>query len=169
MNSQSCIEILDYNKSVFETLLKNISEEEYLWKPTPEKWCLLEVVCHLYDEEREDFRARIESTLENPDKEWIKIDPPAWVTDRNYMKQNYTSILAKFLEERDKSILWLEGLQNPKWDNAYIHPKVGAVPAIRLLANWVAHDYLHLRQIIRLKYEFLEAHTDEPLDYAGAW
>lgn len=27
--------------------------------PAPEKWCLLEIVFHLYDEEREEFRARV--------------------------------------------------------------------------------------------------------------
>lgn len=38
-----------------------------------------------------------------------------------------------------------------------------------LLANWLAHDHLHLRQIVRLKYERLKALGGEPLAYAGEW
>lgn len=163
------IQELKRNKTVFESLLQGIPEKEYLWKPTHEKWCLLEVVCHLYDEEREDFRARIQSTLEDASKEWPKIDPPAWVAERAYITQDYNSMLIKFLAEREASIRWLDKLKKSNWDTPYLHPKVGAVPAIRLLANWVAHDYLHLRQIIRLKYEYLDAQTEEALDYAGIW
>jgi hypothetical protein len=169
MNYYYCFQALYENKQVFKTLLWGASEAEYRWKPTTEKWSLLEVVCHLYDEEREDFRARLKSTFEDPSKEWPKIDPPAWVSERNYRGQDYEEKLLNFLKERDTSLSWLESLQSPNWDTPYVHPKVGAVPAIRLLSNWVAHDYLHLRQIIRLKYEFLEAHSNEPLDYAGAW
>ena len=39
-----------------------------------------------------------------------------------------------------------------------------------LLAAWVAHDLLHLRQLVELKYAYL-ARTMEPyaLKYAGEW
>jgi hypothetical protein len=37
------------------------------------------------------------------------------------------------------------------------------------LHNWLAHDYLHIRQINRLKFAYLKAHSDISLDYAGAW
>jgi hypothetical protein len=163
------IQELKQNKAVFKTLLMGVSEKECRWKPTPDKWCLLEIVCHLFDEEREDFRARVRSTLEDASNEWPMIDPPAWVSERNYMGQDYNEKLIAFLEERAVSLTWLDGLQSPNWNATYAHPKVGPVPAIRLLSNWVAHDYLHLRQIIRLKYEYLEAFCNEPLDYAGKW
>ena len=169
MNYQFCLRTLAQNKQAFLSLLADVSKDQFTWKPNPEKWCLLEIVCHLYDEEREDFRARIKSTLEDASKEWPKIDPPAWVHERNYVTQKYEEKLSNFLQERQASLSWLEGLYKPNWESTYMHPKVGPVTAMRLLSNWVAHDYLHLRQIIRLKYEFLEAHSNEPLDYAGKW
>ena len=57
---------LETNKDVFKNLLKNKTEAEYLWKPQPEKWCLLEIVCHLIDEEVEDFRAKLKSQMPPP-------------------------------------------------------------------------------------------------------
>jgi hypothetical protein len=154
---------------VLRALLNDLSVEEYNWRPAPEKWCALEVVCHLYDEEREDFRSRLRSTLETPELPWPKIDPQAWVTERRYMEQDFGSVLLKFLAERDLSVTWLRGLGNASWNNAYMHPKVGPVSCDLLLANWVAHDLHHIRQLINLRYGYLKTHTTMPLDYAGTW
>jgi hypothetical protein len=38
-----------------------------------------------------------------------------------------------------------------------------------LLANWLAHDYLHFRQITKLKYDYIKYRTGEDLAYAGTW
>lgn len=155
------------NKGVFQSLLEGVPREEYLWKPKLEKWCLLEIACHLYDEEREDFRARTRHTLETPDAPTPAIDPEVWVTERKYIQRNYDVIVHKFLEERESSVVWLNSLENPNWSNTYQHPHMGAMSAKLFLSNWLAHDYLHIRQIINLKYEYLKAHCREDLRYAG--
>lgn len=46
---------------------------------------------------------------------------------------------------------------------------MGPISAELIMVNWVAHDLLHIRQINRLQYGYLAAHSSEPLDYAGAW
>jgi len=98
------IKELARNKAVFQSLLEGIAPEEHLWKPGPEKWCLLEIVAHLYDEEREDFRARTRHTLETPDTPAPPIYPEAWVTERKYIERNYDVMVHKFLEQREVSI-----------------------------------------------------------------
>lgn len=169
MNYTKIINGLSENQTVFKSLLIDLTEETYVWKPNPEKWCVLEIVCHLYDEEREDFRARVKHTLETPTGPLPPIDPQGWVKTRNYMQQNYSDTLNDFLKEREQSIKWLQGLQNPKWDNAYEHPKFGKMTAKMFLSNWLAHDYLHMRQIIKLKFDYLKQLTGEDLSYAGNW
>ena len=52
MDHSKIIDKLHDNLDVFSHMLSNKSEENYLWKPEPDKWCLLEIVCHLYDEEK---------------------------------------------------------------------------------------------------------------------
>ncbi|MFD1314058.1 DinB family protein [Namhaeicola litoreus] len=160
---------LDRNRLVFKDLLSALSKEMYTFKPSPEKWCILEVVCHLYDEEREDFRLRTRQVLKNPEKTLPSFDPLTWVNERNYLEQDYELMLSNFLKEREKSIIWLEKLENPDWKNSYVHPKLGAMSAAIFLANWLAHDYLHLRQITKLKYDYVQAMTNENLTYAGTW
>ncbi len=150
-------------------LLRNVPREVYLWKPAPEKWCILEVICHLYDEEREDFRARVKHTLETPVKLAPPIDPVAWVQERNYIEQDFGQKLEELLKEREKSVQWLQTLSSPNWGNTYHHPKLGPMTAGNFLANWLAHDYLHCRQITKLKYDYLSVSLEEDLEYAGKW
>ncbi|MGE3164525.1 MAG: DinB family protein [Planctomycetota bacterium] len=160
---------LERNATVFRALLIDRPEQEYRWRPDPQKWNLLDVVCHLYDEERDDFRARVRSVLEDPTRPFVPANPEAWVVDRKYAEQDYEAMLGAFLRERVDSVRWLRSLADPQWANAYLHPRVGPVTAKRLLVNWLAHDLLHVRQITRLQYEALRATSNENLDYAGTW
>ena len=169
MDHITIIKELNRNKLIFRELLAAIPKEQYMYKPSPEKWNMLEVVCHLNDEEREDFRLRTRQVLEDPNEALPSFNPVAWVKDRNYIAQNYDDMLDKFLEERQKSIIWLEDLKNPDWSRSYIHPNFGAMSAGMFLSNWLAHDYLHLRQMIKLKFDYFQTLTNENLNYAGTW
>jgi hypothetical protein len=169
MNYSFIIRELQRNRQVFLDLLSGVSKEEHLWKHEPEKWCLLEISCHLYDEEREDFRARLKQVLTTPELPFSPIDPVAWVQDRKYMEQDFETVLQKFSEERNQSVAWLKSLKSPAWKNAYLHPKFGAISGDLLLSNWLEHDYLHCRQILTVKHLYLKHHSGETLTYAGNW
>jgi len=163
------IQMLSKNVAVYKALLTSETTSTYLWKMNPDKWCLLEIICHLYDEEREDFRTRTKQVLEKPELSLPPIDPVNWVKERNYIEQNYVETLDKFLNERQQSIDWLQSLKNPKWNNTHLHPKIGEISGKMFLANWLAHDYLHIRQIIKLKFNYLNQFSEESLIYAGNW
>lgn len=156
------------NAETFQSLF-NVPVEHIKWKQKAEQWNLLEIACHLHDEEREDFRMRLKLVLESPGKPFPPIDPAGWVHSRRYDMQDFKTIVKKFIEERTISISWLLSLQNPDWGNIYVHPKIGPMSAKFILANWVAHDYLHIRQIARIKYDYLKWFSEEDLSYAGNW
>jgi hypothetical protein len=170
MNYDNIINKLEANASTFKSLLENISEEQAQWKPSVEKWSLLEIINHLYDEEREDFRQRIKNIFEDPNKEWAPIAPAEWVTEREYSKRDIKASLNNFLEERKISIDWLKSLDSPNWSAIHTHRKLGEMSAEKLLANWLAHDYLHIRQITLIHWSYL-SHLSPSinLDYAGNW
>ena len=162
-------EQLSQNKTVFNNILKDCDKDMYLWRQSSEKWCLLEIVCHLYDEECDDFRFRTQWVLENPNKLPPTFNPLNWVTERKYMEQNYNEMVDKFIAERQNSIDWLKTLEHPEWNNAYEHPKMGTLTAEYYFNNWLAHDYLHLRQILKLKFDYLKHRFGNNLNYAGIW
>ena len=147
------------NAAALSHLVEGLNKDQATWKPNPKRWSVLEIVMHLWDEEREDFQARVMHTLETPDEKMTPIDPVGWVLKRNYIDQDYDQKLADFLNEREKSIEWLRSLASPAWENTSNHPKLGPITAGTFLASWIAHDYLHFRQITRLKYEYLESIT----------
>ena len=169
MNLDYFIERFATNRGVFESLVENVSPEQAKWKPAPDKWSILEVVNHLYDEEREDFRQRLELVLSDPTQPWPKIDPRNWVTERGYIERELNSSLTNFLAEREKSLGWLRELTAPNWENSKEGPN-GVLSGGDLLASWLAHDFLHIRQITRLHWQYVGA-IAEPYQtaYAGPW
>lgn len=169
MNLQYFIQSFSNNKIVFQALLSKLSEKEILWKQTPAKWCPLEIICHLHDEEVDDFRRRVKHVLETPALKPPPANPVQWVKERAYMEKDFHHMLSTFLEEREHSIQWLKSLEDGPWDNAYIHPKLGPMTAKYFMVNWLAHDQLHIKQILRLQYDYLHASSEENLDYAGQW
>ncbi|MBK8955125.1 MAG: DinB family protein [Saprospiraceae bacterium] len=157
------------NQKVIKNLLSGLDSDVNLWRTQPDKWNLLDIICHLVDEEREDFRFRLKHVLQTPQKEMSSINPVAWITERKYQEQNFKKVLANFNAERKISIDWLNKLSNPKWENFYSHPKLGILSATMFLQNWVAHDYLHIRQIVGIKFHYLKSKSRESLNYAGDW
>lgn len=160
---------LERNLMVFQSLLKNNSIEEYLYKPASDKWCLLEIACHLVDEEVHDFRARVRTALDEEKHPFYPIDPVGWVTERKYMEQDYKSKVAEWAVEREDSINWLHSLDNPDWSSTFNHVDFGPVSAGHFLANWLAHDHIHIRQINRTKRAYFDYISGENLGYAGNW
>ncbi|HZM00028.1 MAG TPA: DinB family protein [Planctomycetota bacterium] len=138
-------------------LLTGLPDELARWRPAPGKWSLLEVLCHLADEERQDFRMRLRLVLESSEAPWPDIDPAAWPVQRAYNTREVTASLLDFERERAESLKWLGGLRHVRWEAVHHHPKLGSLAAGDLLAAWVAHDLLHLRQMVNLRLAALEA------------
>jgi len=170
MDHTVIISKLEYNINIIKVMLKNISLEQARWKPSPQKWSLLEVICHLHDEEIDDFRQRLEFALLNPDKDWKRIAPDKWVSEKNYNHKNFKSSTDNFLTERKKSIHWLKGLTTPDWNAEDNYPFGKTMTAKKILVNWLAHDYLHIRQINSLNWSYLaKVAPSIDLRYSGDW
>jgi hypothetical protein len=154
-------------------IVERLTDAESRWKPPDGAWSVLEIVCHLGDEEVDDFRARLFSTLKDPSTPWKPSDPEAWAREKRYGEQELRPALQRFVSERAESVRMLRGLgdlSRVDWNIAYQHPKVGPVYAGELLASWVGHDALHMRQIAKRLWE-LAARDGQPYltKYAGEW
>ena len=63
MDLDSAIARLQHDRTAIAGLFSGVDERQARWKPSADDWSLLEVVIHLYDEEREDFRVRLDILL----------------------------------------------------------------------------------------------------------
>jgi hypothetical protein len=167
MNLTPYIDRLQGNADIVNVLLQNINEQQAAWKPDEKEWSLVEVINHLYDEEKLDFRAHFQQALQgNP---WTPINPPAWVAEHNYAQKDLLASLENFLNEREESIAWLNTLQNPDFSKS-IKTNWGEISAGNLFHSWIAHDFLHIRQINELLYQYSQF-SAQPYEvfYAGDW
>lgn len=89
--------------------------------------------------------------LHKPEQPWPKIDPQGWVLERSYNQRPLEVSLAEFKQAREESFHWLAKLTEPDWEAAFDLPW-GRITAGDMLASWLAHDLLHARQIIELRY-----------------
>lgn len=170
MNAPVLIARLAAGRGVVRALVADVSEAQALWRPAADQWSILEIVCHLLDEEREDFRTRLDFTLHRPGEAWPPIDPPGWAATRGYRERALAVQLQEWLDERERSLVWLRGLSEPDWARAYHHPKFGPITAGDLLLSWVAHDLLHARQLARRQFEFAALQgAPHSTRYAGDW
>jgi hypothetical protein len=168
MNVDYLVGLLTNQADLIRGLVEGAAKEEARWRPAPDAWSLLEVINHLHDEEREDFRARLDLLLHQPEAPWPPTDPMGWVTQRRYNARDLATSLQNFLAERQASLVWLDGLAEPRWDSEKETPWGGVLRAGDLLAAWVVHDQWHIQQLVQLRraYTTIQA-PPYSVDYAG--
>ncbi len=170
MDPHAIIKRLAHLTPAIDALAADISDADARWKPATGAWSILEIVCHLIDEELEDFGPRLRSTLEDPSRAWPPIDPEGWAIDRRYNERSLVDQLARLRRARTETLQWLGLLASSDWSCTHFHPKLGPIRAGDLLAAWAAHDLLHLRQLTKRKYELVDRDAAPyGARYAGSW
>ena len=159
IDTKEAASLLARGGDAIRALCANLSDEQARWRPESDKWSIVEVVNHIYDEERSDFRLRIHILLERPDDVWPPADPEVWVKDRGYNDRRLFESLETFTVERNKSIEWLGELSDVDWNLSREHSRLGTLRAGDLLASWVDHDYLHIAQLARLHAAYIDANA----------
>lgn len=172
MNAAGIISRLERFPRVVTSLTHGLDLADARWKPAPEHWSILEICAHLADEETEDFRARVRSTLLDPSAAWPALNLDGIADRRGYNGYDLGQTVDRFARDREASVRWLRSpeMAGADWARAYHHPRFGPIPAGDLLASWAAHDALHLRQIAKRLHGL--AGRDAPefsTRYAGEW
>jgi hypothetical protein len=170
MNHNALIASLHHHARAIELLTRGLSDEQARFKPDANAWSVLEVINHLYDEEREDFRVRLDIILHRPTEPWPPIRPAEWVTERAYNTRDLDASVTNFITERDNSLKWLNSLGTPNWEAAVTAPWGGEFKAGDMFSSWAAHDVLHLRQLTELHYALVKEDAQPyKVRYAGDW
>ena len=151
-------------------LLRGLPEPDARWRPDGGAWSITEIVCHLADEEIEDFGTRVCMTLDDPAGDWPPIDPEGAAVERRYNERSLAETLERFAEVRSASIAKLRAIEAPDWERAHEHPRWGPMAAGMLMTSWCAHDALHLRQIAKRLFQLAARDgAGHSTIYAGEW
>jgi len=149
-------------------LAQTFAGEQANWKPNAESWSLKEVLEHLYNEERGDFRRHLRTM-------WGEAQQPGGYTPT----ADANEALEGFLDERAASTAWLAALNAPggappDWGatiTLHFGPtETRTFSAGDMLVSWVEHDILHLRQLVELMHAWNERQSAPyATEYAGGW
>jgi hypothetical protein len=143
--------------------------ETALWRerPAAAEWSPLEIVCHLRDEEAEDFGTRVRVVVAGGER-FVPIDPERWAVERRYHDADPAAALAAFAERRATNLEFLATVPLDRLRVTVTQPGTGTLSGLDLLAAWVTHDRLHLTQLAATLAR-LGARRWAPLraDYAG--
>ena len=143
--------------------------EPALWRerPAPAEWSPVEIVCHLRDEEAEDFGARVRVVVQGAER-FAPIDPVRWAAERRYRDSDPAAALAAFAERRAANLVFLATVPLDRLRATVTQSGTGTLSGLDLLAAWVTHDRLHLAQLAATLAR-LGADRWAPLraDYAG--
>jgi len=115
-------------------------------RPAPGEWAPIEILCHLRDEEREDFGARLRVVLDGGSG-FAPIAPERWVEERRYRDADLALTLRDLRARRGESLAFLTTVSAARLAASVPHARLGALSGLDLLAAWVAHDRLHLAQL----------------------
>jgi hypothetical protein len=150
-----------------EALVADLDPARWRARPAPAEWAPVEIVCHLRDEEAEDFPARLRVVVEGGTA-FAPIDPQGWVEARRYRDADPAAALAALRAGRAASLAWLATVDPERLRASVAHPRLGALGGLDVLAAWVAHDRLHLAQLAAtLARLWADRWAPLRVDYAG--
>jgi hypothetical protein len=132
---------------VLSALLDGLDPALWTERPAANEWSAVEIVCHLRDEETEDFGARVRVVLAGGDR-FVPIDPERWARERGYREQSPEAALAALRGRRAESLAFLATVAAAGLDRVVDQPGFGRMSGLDLLAAWVTHDRLHVAQLV---------------------
>jgi DinB family protein len=131
---------------VLDGLVADLDDAMWRARPAPAEWAPVEIVCHLRDEETEDFGARVDVVLDGGTA-FAPIDPTGWVEARRYRAADPAAALATLRVARARHLERLAGIAAERLRASVAHPRLGPLSGLDLVVAWAAHDHLHVRQL----------------------
>jgi|SRR5579863_84866 len=130
-----------------------LPEKTLRYKPSPEKWCVLEIVGHLADIEIV-FAHRIRQMLADSKPVIAPMDQDAWAQNLGYMETPLAELIAAYGLNRHATVQLLRRMNATDLKKSAFHPELKHdVTVAEYVEKMATHGATHLGQIERLKKE----------------
>jgi len=141
------IESLQSTPRDLARLLRPIQATAALWRPAADDWCIADVVAHLSYCEA-PYLARLRRVVErdNPSEPTLLPDESA-----HDLTRSLAELLEAFVARRAETVAFLSGLDQRDWGRPLVHATIGPTRLRDQVQELVAHDNLHLEQIVALR------------------
>jgi DinB superfamily len=141
------IEALESSPRDLARLLRPIDAATAQWRPAPDEWCIADVVAHLgYCEA--PYLARLRRVVEQDNP----FEPALLPDERAHeLARPLADLLEAFVSRRAETVAFLSGLEQRDWGRALVHATIGPTKLRDQVQELVAHDNLHLEQVVTLR------------------
>jgi FMN phosphatase YigB (HAD superfamily) len=123
-------------------------------RPEDDRWSITEIFCHLCDVDREVNLPRIQMILKEKNPFISGVDTDPWAEERNYVSENSSQALQKFIQTRIDLIDLLETMRQEDWHRDFRHAIFGPTKLLELVSIIASHDRLHIRQVREVLEDF---------------
>lgn len=133
------------NMAALYGLLAEVKPNQWLQRPDPDEWSIMQILCHLWQSEERVHRARLQTILRR-DNPFIAAPPPPG-TDIPPCHEDGYEVLYCFQQEREKTIDLLSSLKPAQWARPARHSIFGLTDLLEMAHFTAQHDRLHITQL----------------------
>lgn len=131
--------------------VSGLPDKTLRYKPSPEKWCILEILAHLADMEIL-YAYRMRQMLFDKDPVIAVIDQDAWAMNPGYLDSSPAELVALYGLNRHATLQLLRRLKIADLKKSAFHPEHKRPVTLEEYVGMMSgHGPNHLEQIERLK------------------
>ena len=136
--------------------LTQFPEEAIHFKPSPDKWSIAEIICHIADAEANAY-VRLRKAIAESGGEIAPYDHNAWAENLFYDKLDYKDALELIRILRKNMYEVLKLVPEEQWLNYFMHPETGRITLKDGVQLYVEHIEMHIQQMHRNFYDWTKA------------
>jgi hypothetical protein len=147
------LEVAEKSPKQIAAAVMGLGDKTLRYKPSPEKWCILEILGHLADIEIV-YAHRFRQMLADKKPVIAPMDQDAWAASLGYLETPPAELVALYGLNRHANLQLLRRMKPGDWDKSAYHPELKRdVTVAEYVEKMGGHGANHLGQIERLKKE----------------
>ena len=127
-----------------------LSDEALRRRPSPDKWSIVEIACHLRDIER-IYAERFTKMAHHEKPSFWMLDNERTAEALRYREADLRGAIKEWKRLRDDTIVLLRALPHASWKRTGLHPKRGELTIEQLAGVLAGHDRSHVDRIRALR------------------
>ncbi|MCS7308964.1 MAG: DinB family protein [Armatimonadetes bacterium] len=144
---EECLEALERTPRALQRLAELIPADRWEQRPSPDLYSPRELLYHLAEVE-ETFYQRYRLIAEQERPHLTVYDPHDALSEERFAQGSVQEGLSLFTEARNRSLEYLRHLSEEARDRTGMHPEFGEWSIFQQVQLCVAHDLLHLGDIL---------------------
>jgi len=145
------LDVAEKSPKQIAAAVSGLPDKTLRYKPSPDKWCILEILAHLVDIEIA-YAYRMRQILADTKPVIAPIDQDLWAKNLGYMQEAPPELVALYGLNRHHTLQLLRRLKPGDLQKSAYHPELKReVTLAEVVAMMGGHGANHLEQIERLK------------------